>query len=83
MTEPKKRFTEKVILAIIGLVVVVFQGFISLNIGRVNNKVEKVENKVDTVHQQINSRMDQLLEVTEKASKAEGKAEQDSLQKSK
>lgn len=79
----KKGISDTVKIAIIAGVVTLGQAYIATRVERVNNKVEKVENKVDTVHQQINSRMDQLLEVTEKASKAEGKAEQDSLQKSK
>lgn len=38
-------------------------------------KVAKLNTKVDTYHKEVNGKMGQLLEVTEKAGKAEGKLE--------
>lgn len=65
MTE-KKGLSDTVKIAIIAGIVTISQAYIATRVNKVNNKVQEV-------HQQINSRMDQLLEKSEEASKAEGK----------
>lgn len=67
---PKRmKLSDTVKIAIIAGIVTLGQAYIA-------TRVIKVDNKVEEVHKQINSRMDELIETTEKASKAEGKAEE-------
>lgn len=70
----KTGLSDTVKIAIIAGIVTLGQAFIA-------TRIMKVDNKVQEVHKQINSRMDQLLEVSEKASKAEGKIEEKSEEK--
>lgn len=73
MTE-KKGLSDTVKIAIIAGIVTLGQAWIAVGVNKVNSNVKEV-------HQQINSRMDQLLEKSEQASKAEGKVEEKSEQK--
>lgn len=77
-----KRISDTVIIAAIAAIVTLGQAWLATRVEKVSNKVEQVEQKVDTVHQQVNSKMEKLLELSERVGKAEGKVEQDSLQKS-
>lgn len=63
------KVSDTVKIAIIAGIVTLGQAFIA-------TRIMKVDNKVQEVHKQINSRMDQLLEKSEQASKAEGKIEE-------
>lgn len=76
VVQPKKGLSDTVKIAIIAGIVTLGQAYIA-------TRVNKVNEKVDEVHKQINSRMDQLIQVTEDKSKAEGviegKATADSL----
>lgn len=56
----------------LGLIVV---SWISYKVAKLNVKADKLDVKVEEYHKEVNGKMGQLLEVTEKAGKAEGNIE--------
>jgi len=72
--------SDAVIISIIsGIVAILSLGMtllVNLRIARITASQKVLAESQDNLHRQINSRMDELLALTRKDSKAEGKAEE-------